>query len=338
MECGLECVEVHRRPNNQAEAFGPLLRVRLVRPGASSDRGDDALDLGRSDARVDGELEQTRDDVLRDGTSTADLQVPQGLLLVERHRIRWPAADPVLGQVLDDFVPGPRERLLPPDDVLVVRMDHPMAFGGWDEALDPVEALRQRARVRTPLLHPAVQLRELHEADRGRDFRHPIIETDEDVLVLRRLAVMPEEPGPLRDAVVVGDDHAALAGRHVLRRVEREARGVAEVARLLAVVLRAAGLGRVLDDRGAAVPFVTAIACFRPRSLANAFSNASTFGPWASIPDARTSRTALSSSSPRSGRAIGIIDARNRLRSMKVRRSLAAPGTRSARLSLQLRE
>src|SRR2546425_4472382 len=88
----------------------------------------------------------------------------------------------------------------------------------------------------------------------------------------------------------------------------------------------------------AAVPFVTAIECFRPRSLAKAFSNASTFGPWASIPDSRTSRTAAISSSPRIGRAIGIIGARNRLRSMKVRRSLTSLGTRSARLSLQVRE
>src|SRR3989454_8442246 len=88
----------------------------------------------------------------------------------------------------------------------------------------------------------------------------------------------------------------------------------------------------------AAVPFVTAIACFRPRSLAKTFSNASTFGPWASIPDARTSRTAASSASPRIGRAIGIIEARNRLRAMKVRRSLAASGRSWARLWFQLRE
>src|SRR5437867_7480100 len=77
----------------------------------------------------------------------------------------------------------------------------------------------------------------------------------------------------------------------------------------------------------AAVPLVTAIACFRPKSFAKAFSNASTFGPWASIPDAMTSRTAVSSSSPRIGRAIGIIEARNCIRRMKVRRSLPAGGT-----------
>src|SRR5439155_14030591 len=88
----------------------------------------------------------------------------------------------------------------------------------------------------------------------------------------------------------------------------------------------------------AAVPFATAIACFRPRSFAKAFSNASTFGPWASIPDAMTSRTAVSSSSPRIGRAIGIIEARNRLPTMKVRRSLPPAGTSWARLRFQVWE
>src|SRR5438876_4771367 len=85
----------------------------------------------------------------------------------------------------------------------------------------------------------------------------------------------------------------------------------------------------------AAVPFATAIACFRPQSFATAFSNASTFGPWASIPDAMTSRTAESSSSPRIGRAIGIIEARNRLPTMKVRHSLPPAGTSTARLGFQ---
>src|SRR5437867_1830935 len=90
----------------------------------------------------------------------------------------------------------------------------------------------------------------------------------------------------------------------------------------------------------AAVPVATAIACFRPRSFAKAFSNVSTFGPWASIPDAMTSRTAVSSSSPRIGRAIGIgiIEARNQLGSMKVRWSLAPPRTTSPSLRLQLGE
>src|SRR5436309_3450509 len=126
--------------------------------------------------------------------------------------------------------------------------------GRRDEAFDAVEAFRERAGVRPPLLHPSLELRELHEADRGRDIGHAVVEADEHVLVLRRLAVVPEETRLFRDSIVVGQDHAAFPGRHVLRRVEREAGGVAEVARLLAVVLGAGGLGRVLDDRDPAFP------------------------------------------------------------------------------------
>src|SRR5947208_3994505 len=73
----------------------------------------------------------------------------------------------------------------------------------------------------------------------------------------------------------------------------------------------------------AAVPLATAIPCLRPTSRANAASKAFTFGPWASIPDARTCLTAASSSSPRIGRAIGIIAARTDTELMQVRRSLA---------------
>src|SRR6266545_3148547 len=67
--------------------------------------------------------------------------------------------------------------------------------------------------------------------------------------------------------------------------------------------------------------------CFRPTSRANASSNAFTLAPCASMPDARTSLTAASSSSPSIGWAIGIIGARNRILRMKVRRSLPAAGT-----------
>src|SRR5207249_5685280 len=82
--------------------FSLCVRVALVRPSQFFDSRDDALDLGRTDARVDGELEETRDDVLGDGTMTADLQIAAGLLSIERHRIRRPTAVPVLEQVLGD--------------------------------------------------------------------------------------------------------------------------------------------------------------------------------------------------------------------------------------------
>ena len=58
-------------------------------------------------------------------------------------------------------------------------------------------------------------------------------------------AQLPGERG------VVGRDHAALARRHLLVRVEGEDRGVARAADAAAAVLAADGLAGVLDDREA---------------------------------------------------------------------------------------
>ncbi len=57
----------------------------------------------------------------------------------------------------------------------------------------------------------------------------------------------------------------------------------------------------------AVVPLEVAIACWTPMNFANSCSNSSTFFPWASLPLSNTSRTALFSSSPRRGLAMGII-------------------------------
>ena len=99
-------------------------------------------------------------------------------------------------------------------------MDHPVALRGRDQAFDAIEAIRQGEGIRAALLHPSVELLELHEPDCRSDLRHAVVEADKDVLVLRNLAVVPKEAGLFRDLVVIGEDHAAFAGRHVLRRVE----------------------------------------------------------------------------------------------------------------------
>src|SRR5260370_10041763 len=57
----------------------------------------------------------------------------------------------------------------------------------------------------------------------------------------------------------------------------------------------------------AAVPELTATACRTPHQRANSSSNASTTGPCASWPLSRTASTALRSSSPICGAAIGIV-------------------------------
>src|SRR5437762_4309941 len=230
------------------------LSVGLPGPGEASDRLEDPIDILRTDPRMNGEFEEPRDEVLRDGTATADPEVLEGLLLVQGHRVRWPAADAFLVQDPDDLVAGDWKGVLATDDVLVVGMDHPVAFGRGREAFDFLESFRQGPGVRPTLLHPAVELPQLYEADRRGDLGHAVVVAEESMLILRHLPVVPEQTRFVRDRVVVRDDHAALAGRHILGRVEREAGRVAEVARLLAVVFRAVGLGRVLDHREGLTP------------------------------------------------------------------------------------
>ena len=57
----------------------------------------------------------------------------------------------------------------------------------------------------------------------------------------------------------------------------------------------------------AAVPELTATAYLVPMNLAKASSNSSTLLPWARMPDLNTAVTALISSSPMTGLAMGII-------------------------------
>ena len=61
-------------------------------------------------------------------------------------------------------------------------------------------------------------------------------------------ALVSIHPDPVREAVVVRGDEAALARGHVLGAVQAE-RGVAEAARTPAAVERAVRLAGILDDR-----------------------------------------------------------------------------------------
>ena len=70
--------------------------------------------------------------------------------------------------------------------------------------------------------------------------RSPCVAVDaEGAQAARRLAASP---------ACASDEHAALAGRDVLDRIEREAAGVAEQADMRAVAARADGERAVLDD------------------------------------------------------------------------------------------
>src|SRR2546427_3469376 len=101
------------------------------------DRVDNPFDVWCADSRVDRELEEARDHVLGDWAAAANPKIAECFLLVKGHRVRRPAADAVLGQTSDDLVTGDRERILPPDDVLVIRVNHPIPFRRREETVDP---------------------------------------------------------------------------------------------------------------------------------------------------------------------------------------------------------
>src|SRR5437016_5631316 len=105
---------------------------------------------------MDREFEEPRDEVLRDGAATADPEVLEGLLLVQGHRVRWPAADAFLVQDPDDLVAGDWKGVLATDDVLVVGMDHPVAFGrGREASISWSPFVRARAFARRCFTQPS---------------------------------------------------------------------------------------------------------------------------------------------------------------------------------------
>src|SRR2546426_1384901 len=193
-----------------------------------------------------GDFKQARDHLLRD-LRASSRAFPERLLAIQDARVRRPAPNPFRAQTLDDRVSRKGETVLDADDVLIVRMEHPVPLERRRQAFDLRDPLGEATGVLPPSPYETVQLSELHEPDRGGDLRHPIVVAHEHMVVLRPLAMVPEEAADLGDLRVVGKNHPALPGRHVLRWIERETRGVPEVPRLLPVVLSPVSLARVFE-------------------------------------------------------------------------------------------
>src|SRR3990172_3445796 len=130
---------------------------------------------------MDGDLEQPPHEIFRDSTSRFRT-TGKRLLAVEDLWVRGARADPLRIQRGHDLVPGEREPVLDPHDVLVVRVQHPVPFRWRREPCDLREPLREPSCVLAPLPHEAVELPELDEPDCGGNLRHPLVVPDEDVL------------------------------------------------------------------------------------------------------------------------------------------------------------
>ena len=93
-------------------------------------------------------------------------------------------------------------------------------------------------RDRLPAGRVALELVELAQTDRGREIGQPEVVAEDLVVVALAHPLVPVEPDPVGEAVVVGRDQAALAGRHVLGAVQAE-RAVAEAPDATTVERRA---------------------------------------------------------------------------------------------------
>src|ERR687892_2610268 len=97
-----------------------------------------------------------------------------------------------------------------------------------------------------------VQALDLGDSDRRLQVREAIVEPETVVIhltiVLRRAALVAFARYPLRDLLVRRDEHASLAGRHLLVRVEGEDRDVPRCPDLAAHPIdRSESLGGVLQ-------------------------------------------------------------------------------------------
>ena len=191
-----------------------------------------------------------RDSVRSDAASVtgqvrADAALEDVRLAVDRDRVVDPGRDPGRRQARDD-------RVALRADVDRVLVEDVRPAGGRDRRLDRqvgegrVVAGGDRAAARRVPL----ELVELAQADGRGDVGQAEVVAEDLVVVALAHALVPVEPDPVGQAVVVRGDEAALAGRHVLRAVQAE-RAVPEAADPAAPELGAVRLAGILHDRQA---------------------------------------------------------------------------------------
>src|SRR5204862_4710682 len=118
--------------------------------------------------------------------------------------------------------------------------------------VEPRQELRVARGDLAPAREDAVELLELSDAERGRDVVEAVVVAEASVLQPARRLEAPLVAQRDEQLVLLarsGDDGAALAGRDLLVRVERERRRVAVRAERAALVARAERLAGILDER-----------------------------------------------------------------------------------------
>ena len=139
------------------------------------------------------------------------------------------------------------------DHVQVVRVHVARVSGDGLDPFEPRDSLVVDLDLAAANRTVPFDLVELHERDRREHVAEVRLVAGHGDVVQRAVSA-PHHPQVVErvgEIVAVGCDQPALAGRDVLRRVEREARQVGDRADLAAAVSRLGGVRRILDDRQA---------------------------------------------------------------------------------------
>lgn len=92
------------------------------------------------------------------------------------------------------------------DGELMEHMSTTRRLRRWDQSLDPGQTLRKRVRVRAAGLEHVVEARQLGDPESGLELGHAEVEPRAFVLVLRPLALVPDDANGSGGLVVVGRD------------------------------------------------------------------------------------------------------------------------------------
>ncbi len=142
-------------------------------------------------------------------------------------------------------------RLIEEHDIRLVRVRSSIGRDRRSDGLPAKQPLVVPARDASPIGQEVVQAPQLGHADGGQDVAHAVVEAgglEPEAAALAHAAVAAQEADASGELVVRGGDHAALAGRDRLARVEAEAAGQTDAAGLLPPDGRAQRARSVLDD------------------------------------------------------------------------------------------
>src|SRR5262245_57386105 len=238
------------------------IRQKLMWPSSvdaeeALDRVDHVLDVPAGEPRPIGQDQGLLSDPLADGTLAGPEAEPLHVWRVQVDGQLVLGADPdvTLAQIIDQLVPPGHQR-----DAAHARVEPP---GGLPRHRHREVATGQELLVEggvgPPLVVPVVDVTELDPADRREDLAQPIVVPDQlgvvGLLVVPAAPMIRQELRPVRELVVVGEDHAAFAAAgHRLVSDEAEGPDVADGRVPAAPVGRADALAGVHDDLETVAP------------------------------------------------------------------------------------